>query len=106
LAGRRVLIVEDETLVALLIEDFLDELGLAHAGPFRTVTPPVQRRNLRTDATPSPPGKAKVASSARRPEWSNLSRQAQSRLAEDRAQEKLRKVRPIVARSIISDLQG
>jgi DNA-binding response OmpR family regulator len=37
LAGRRVLIVEDETLVALLIEDFLDELGLAHVGPFRTV---------------------------------------------------------------------
>jgi DNA-binding NtrC family response regulator len=37
LAGRRVLIVEDETLVALLIEDFLDELGLVHVGPFRTV---------------------------------------------------------------------
>jgi DNA-binding response OmpR family regulator len=37
LAGRRVLIVEDETLVALLIEDFLDVLGCTYIGPYGTV---------------------------------------------------------------------
>jgi DNA-binding response OmpR family regulator len=33
LAGKRVLIVEDELLVALLIEDFLAELGCSTLGP-------------------------------------------------------------------------
>jgi len=33
LAGKRVLIVEDELLVALLIEDFLVEMGCSPLGP-------------------------------------------------------------------------
>lgn len=33
LAGRRILIVEDEALVAMLIEDIVEELGGAVAGP-------------------------------------------------------------------------
>lgn len=34
LAGRRILCVEDETLVAMLIEDILQELGCETIGPF------------------------------------------------------------------------
>jgi len=37
LAGKRVLIVEDELLVALLLEDFLLELGCTILGPFGSV---------------------------------------------------------------------
>jgi CheY-like chemotaxis protein len=37
LTGLRVLIVEDEQLVAMLIEDFLDELGCKVVGPASTV---------------------------------------------------------------------
>lgn len=37
LSGKRVLIVEDEMLVALLIEDFLADLGCSCVGPFRSV---------------------------------------------------------------------
>lgn len=37
LAGKRVLIVEDEMLVALLIEDLLADLGCITVGPFRSV---------------------------------------------------------------------
>ena len=37
LAGKRILIVEDEMLVALLIEDFLADLGCKTIGPFRSV---------------------------------------------------------------------
>jgi CheY-like chemotaxis protein len=37
LAGKRVLIVEDELLVALLIEDFLLEFGCTTLGPFGSV---------------------------------------------------------------------
>jgi CheY-like chemotaxis protein len=33
LVGKRVLIVEDELLVALLIEDFLEEFGCSSVGP-------------------------------------------------------------------------
>jgi DNA-binding response OmpR family regulator len=37
LAGKRVLIVEDEMLVALLIEDFLTEMGCSTLGPCGSV---------------------------------------------------------------------
>jgi CheY-like chemotaxis protein len=37
LAGKRVLVVEDEALVAMLIEDFLAEFDCAMIGPFGTV---------------------------------------------------------------------
>lgn len=37
LAGKRVLIVEDELLVALLIEDFLTEFGCSTLGPCGSV---------------------------------------------------------------------
>jgi len=37
LAGKRVLIVEDEMLVALLIEDFLADLDCRSIGPFGSV---------------------------------------------------------------------
>jgi DNA-binding response OmpR family regulator len=37
LAGKRVLIVEDEMLVALLIEDFMVELGCSTVGPCGSV---------------------------------------------------------------------
>ncbi|MEA2739023.1 MAG: hypothetical protein QOH05_2330 [Acetobacteraceae bacterium] len=37
LVGKRVLIVEDEMLVALLIEDFLAELGCSTVGPCGSV---------------------------------------------------------------------
>lgn len=37
LSGKRVLIVEDELLVALLIEDILVELGCEPVGPFGSV---------------------------------------------------------------------
>lgn len=37
LAGKRVLIVEDELLVALLIEDFLVDLGCSTVGPCGSV---------------------------------------------------------------------
>jgi DNA-binding response OmpR family regulator len=37
LTGKRVLIVEDEMLVALLIEDFLADMGCTTVGPFRSV---------------------------------------------------------------------
>ena len=37
LSGKRVLIVEDEMLVALLIEDILVELGCKPVGPFGSV---------------------------------------------------------------------
>jgi CheY-like chemotaxis protein len=37
LAGKRVLIVEDEMLVALLIEDFLEEFGCSSVGPCGSV---------------------------------------------------------------------
>lgn len=37
LAGKRVLIVEDEMLVALLIEDFMAELGCSTVGPCGSV---------------------------------------------------------------------
>lgn len=33
LQGRRVLVVEDETMIALLVEDMLDELGCRVVGP-------------------------------------------------------------------------
>jgi CheY-like chemotaxis protein len=33
LRGRRVLVVEDETMIAMLVEDMLDELGCAVVGP-------------------------------------------------------------------------
>lgn len=33
LKGRRVLVVEDETMIAMLVEDMLDELGCAVVGP-------------------------------------------------------------------------
>jgi CheY-like chemotaxis protein len=37
LVGKRILIVEDELLVALLIEDLLDELGCSTLGPCGSV---------------------------------------------------------------------
>jgi CheY-like chemotaxis protein len=37
LAGKRVLVVEDEMLVALLIEDMLADLGCTVLGPYNTV---------------------------------------------------------------------
>jgi DNA-binding response OmpR family regulator len=37
LAGKRVLIVEDEILIALLLEDFLGGFGCTTVGPYRTV---------------------------------------------------------------------
>ncbi len=37
LAGKRVMIVEDELLVALLIEDVLSDLGCTTVGPFGSV---------------------------------------------------------------------
>jgi CheY-like chemotaxis protein len=37
LAGKRVLIVEDELLVALLIEDFLEDFGCTAVGPCGSV---------------------------------------------------------------------
>lgn len=37
LAGLRVLVVEDEALVAMLVEDLLADLGCAVVGPFATV---------------------------------------------------------------------
>jgi DNA-binding response OmpR family regulator len=37
LAGKRVLIVEDEMLIALLIEDFLADMGCKTVGPYRSV---------------------------------------------------------------------
>jgi CheY-like chemotaxis protein len=37
LAGKRVMVVEDEMLVALLIEDMLREEGCSILGPFNTV---------------------------------------------------------------------
>lgn len=37
LAGKRVLIVEDELLVALMIEDFLEEFGCTVIGPCSSV---------------------------------------------------------------------
>lgn len=36
-AGKRVLVVEDELLVALMIEDFLSDLGCCTVGPFGDV---------------------------------------------------------------------
>lgn len=33
-AGKRILVVEDETLIAMVLEDMLDELGCALAGSF------------------------------------------------------------------------
>ena len=33
LAGRRILVVEDETLIAVLIEELLQELGCVVVGP-------------------------------------------------------------------------
>lgn len=33
----RILVVEDESLVAMLLEDFLDELGYAIVGPFARI---------------------------------------------------------------------
>jgi len=33
LQGRRVLVVEDETMIAMMVEDMLDELGCAVVGP-------------------------------------------------------------------------
>lgn len=33
LAGRRILVVEDEAIVAMLVEDLLDELGCVVVGP-------------------------------------------------------------------------
>jgi hypothetical protein len=38
LAGRRVLIIEDETMVAMMIEDVLAELGCTHTGPMAVST--------------------------------------------------------------------
>jgi DNA-binding response OmpR family regulator len=38
LAGKRVLIVEDEMLIALLIEDFLLDIGCSTVGPYGTVS--------------------------------------------------------------------
>ena len=37
LSGRRVLIVEDESLIAMLAEDFLIELGITVVGPANTI---------------------------------------------------------------------
>jgi DNA-binding response OmpR family regulator len=37
LAGRRVLIIEDETMVAMMIEDVLAELGCTYTGPFGSI---------------------------------------------------------------------
>jgi CheY-like chemotaxis protein len=37
LAGRRVLVVEDEMMIAMLLEDMLSELGCAVVGPAHTV---------------------------------------------------------------------
>lgn len=37
LSGRRVLIVEDESLIAMLAEDFLIELGVTVIGPATTI---------------------------------------------------------------------
>ena len=39
LTGRRVLCVEDETLIAMLLEDILIELGCEVIGPFASVAP-------------------------------------------------------------------
>ncbi len=42
LVGKRVLVVEDEMMVALLIEDLLMELGCSPVGPFGSVTMALQ----------------------------------------------------------------
>jgi CheY-like chemotaxis protein len=42
LAGRRVLVVEDEPLIAMLLEDMLDELGVTLAGAADSVPAALQ----------------------------------------------------------------
>ena len=42
LAGKRVLIVEDEMLIALLIEDFLTDIGCHTIGPYGTLAAGLQ----------------------------------------------------------------
>jgi PAS domain S-box-containing protein len=37
MAGKRVMVVEDETLIALVISEYLTEMGLSIVGPFNTV---------------------------------------------------------------------
>lgn len=42
LHGKRVLIVEDEAIVAMLIEDFLEDLGCTIIGPIAEVGPAIE----------------------------------------------------------------
>ena len=37
MAGKRIMVVEDETLIALVISEYLTEMGLSIVGPFNTV---------------------------------------------------------------------
>lgn len=37
LPGQRILVVEDEAMIAMLLEDFLEELGCVVVGPFGSV---------------------------------------------------------------------
>ena len=48
LAGKRVLVVEDEMLVALLVEDMLADAGCVVVGPFARVSGGARRRQDRS----------------------------------------------------------
>ena len=50
LNGRRVLIIEDEPVVAMLLEDMLDDLGLTVAGRARTLDRALQADAFQCDA--------------------------------------------------------
>ncbi len=50
LSGRRVLIIEDEPIVAMLLEDMLGDLGLTVAGRARTLDRALQADAARCDA--------------------------------------------------------
>ncbi len=50
LSGRRVLIIEDEPVVAMLLEDMLSDLGLTVAGRARTLDRALQADAGRCDA--------------------------------------------------------
>lgn len=48
LSGKRILVVEDEAMVAMLLEDYLDELGCVIVGPYAEVEEAV--RGVATEA--------------------------------------------------------
>jgi CheY-like chemotaxis protein len=52
LTGKRVLIVEDESLVAMLIEDVLEECGCSILGPCGTVDAAMESRGPKRSISP------------------------------------------------------